>query len=99
MRNSALGKPGTTEDKFKPKWFGPYKVRQKHTNGSYNLEELDGTEIHSRIAGKRVKLFRRRPEELSKKQDAICDDIADFLLRLDSENMAEDGTSSGLSEG
>ena len=31
-----------------------------HDNATYSLRELDGTPLRSRIAGKRIKLFKRR---------------------------------------
>ena len=46
--------------KFDNRWLGPYVVETVHDNGSYSLNELDGTPLRIRVAGKRVKLFKRR---------------------------------------
>ena len=48
--------------KFARRWFGPYEVRQIYDNGTYRLCELDGTMLRTPIAGKRVKLFKKRNE-------------------------------------
>ena len=48
--------------KFDNRWLGPYIIEEVHNNGSYSLKELDGTPLRIRIAGKRVKLFKRRTE-------------------------------------
>ena len=45
-------------------WFGPYEVMHVFPNGTYKLCELDGTEIKVPIAGKRVKLFKRRDGQI-----------------------------------
>jgi hypothetical protein len=46
--------------KFAKRWFGPYQVRKVFDNGIYRLSELDGTELRVPIAGKRVKIFKKR---------------------------------------
>ena len=46
--------------KFDNRWLGPYIIEEVHANGSYTLKELDGTPLRTKIAGKRVKLFKRR---------------------------------------
>ena len=48
--------------KFARRWFGPYMVRSVNDNATYHLAELDGTQITTPIAGKRVKAFKRRNE-------------------------------------
>ena len=42
------------------RWFGPYIVMHVLDNATYKLSELDGTELIVPIAGKRVKLFKKR---------------------------------------
>jgi hypothetical protein len=46
--------------KFAKRWFGPYEVRKAFENGTYRLSKLDGTELRVPIAGKRVKIFKKR---------------------------------------
>ena len=36
-----------------------------HENGCYSLSELDGTLIKTKIAGKRIKVFKRRNTDLT----------------------------------
>ncbi|KAH7281034.1 hypothetical protein KP509_36G026700 [Ceratopteris richardii] len=50
--------------KLKKHWFGPYVVVKIYENGTYALRELDGTPLKNLIAGKRVKLFKQRNEEI-----------------------------------
>ena len=44
--------------KFARRCFGPYVVTGANDNGTYHLAELDGT----RLAGKRIKAFKKRHE-------------------------------------
>ena len=46
--------------KFAQRWFGPYVVERVNDNATYLLRELDGTMFKIPIAGKRIKVFRRR---------------------------------------
>ena len=46
--------------KFARRWFGPYVVERVNNNAIYLLRELDGTMFKIPIAGKRIKVFRRR---------------------------------------
>lgn len=58
--DSLLENQHSTTRKFARRWFGPYVVSAVHDNATYSLRELDGTQIRLQVAGKRVKLFRRR---------------------------------------
>ena len=42
------------------RWFGPYVVKKVEENATYHLVELDGTPLALPIAGKRIKIFKRR---------------------------------------
>ena len=46
--------------KFMKRWFGPYEVRAK---GTYRLSKLDGTILKLPIAGKQVKIFKKRTDD------------------------------------
>ena len=48
--------------KFPKLWFGPYEVWKVTDKATYYLNELDGTEIQTPIAGKRIKIFKRRED-------------------------------------
>lgn len=61
MYESSLDNQHTAVLKLSKRWFGPYIVRIMHGNATtYTLAELDGTLIGIPIAGKRIKLFKRR---------------------------------------
>ena len=61
--DSSLDHQHTTIRKFAKRWFGPYEVRKVFDNGTYRLCELDGTILRVPIAGKRVKIFKKRTDE------------------------------------
>ena len=58
--DSSLEHQHSSVRKFAQRWFGPYVVTEVHNNGTYSLRELDGTFIRIPVAGKRIKVFRRR---------------------------------------
>ncbi|KAL3695983.1 hypothetical protein R1sor_010059 [Riccia sorocarpa] len=58
--DSSLENQHSTERKFARRWFGPYVVVDVHENATYSLRKLDGTPLRLPIAGKRVKVFKRR---------------------------------------
>ena len=61
--DSSLDHQHTTMRKFAKRWFGPYEVRKVFDNGTYRLCELDGTILRVPIAGKRVKVFKKRTDK------------------------------------
>jgi hypothetical protein len=60
VHDSSLDHQHSTIRKFSRRWFGPYVVLTVFDNATYSLRELDGTPLKTRIAGKRIKIFRRR---------------------------------------
>ncbi|KAL3680258.1 hypothetical protein R1sor_023214 [Riccia sorocarpa] len=50
--------------KFAKRWFGPYVVEKVYDNATYKLRELDGARLRRPIAGKRVKIFKKRNEDM-----------------------------------
>ena len=48
--------------KFAERFFGPYIVKHVYNNFTYKLSELDGTLILNTVAGKRIKVFKKRFE-------------------------------------
>ncbi|KAL3676054.1 hypothetical protein R1sor_026002 [Riccia sorocarpa] len=50
--------------KFAKRWFGPYVVEKVYDNATYGLRELDGARLRRPIAGKRVKIFKKRNEDM-----------------------------------
>ncbi|KAL3700954.1 hypothetical protein R1sor_018976 [Riccia sorocarpa] len=61
--DSSLDNQHSTLRKFSRRWFGPYVVLRVLDNAAYMLREFDGTPLRVPIAGKRVKIFKRRDEE------------------------------------
>ena len=60
--DSSLDNQHRSTRKFARGWFGPYIVRSVNDNETYHLAELDGTQITTPVAGKRIKAFKRRNE-------------------------------------
>ncbi|KAL3694613.1 hypothetical protein R1sor_008264 [Riccia sorocarpa] len=60
--DSTLENQHSTVHKFSRRWFGPYVVLAVSDNATYSLRELDGTVLRLAVAGKRVKLFKRRDD-------------------------------------
>ena len=58
--DSSLDNQHSTIRKFAKRWFGPLNLGKKTDKATYFLNELDGTEICIPIAGKRIKIFKRR---------------------------------------
>ncbi|KAL3685686.1 hypothetical protein R1sor_003708 [Riccia sorocarpa] len=58
--DSTLENQHSTVRKFSRRWFGPYMVLVVNDNATYSLRELDGTILRLAVAGKRMKLFKRR---------------------------------------
>ncbi|KAL3695519.1 hypothetical protein R1sor_009595 [Riccia sorocarpa] len=63
--------------KFSKRWFGPYVVVEVNNNATYTLRELDGARLRTPIAGKRVKIFKRR------------DGSADFAEEVEDEDLLD----------
>ena len=59
--NSSLDHQHTIN--IQQRWFGLYEVRKVFDNGTYRLSELDGTILRVPVAGKRVKIFKKRTNE------------------------------------
>ena len=47
--------------KLHTKWMGPYKVTQIYSNGSLQLEDLQGVWLDTRVNGSRVKKYKEEP--------------------------------------
>jgi len=79
----------SADAKFQRRWFGPYKVIEVHGDyGTYSIAELDGTPKKRQVAGKHVKLFKKRGQEFD------FEDVAD-LDNADKEGSLEEGLSDG----
>ena len=58
--DSSLDNQHSAARKFAKRWFGPYVVKKVEDNATYRLAELDGAPLAIPIAGKRIKVFKRR---------------------------------------
>ena len=72
--DSRLDNQYSTARKFAKRWFGPYVVKEIKNNATYFLAELDGTRLALPIAGKRIKIFKRR--EAPNLEIESLDDVA-----------------------
>jgi hypothetical protein len=60
------------------RWKGPYRINEVYPNGTYLLEELDGTLFKNKIHGNRLKSYLpRQPDELYDHQDLSMLDYAE----------------------
>ena len=86
--DSSLDNQHSTSRKFAKRWFGLYVVKQAYDNATDLLKELDGTELKIPIAGKRIKLFKRRGDDhsLENLDDIGNEDEDDF----NDNNLIED---------
>ena len=62
------------------RWFGPYVVTSANDNGTYHLAELDETQLIVPVAGKRVKVFKKRHKD---EPDLGSEDDDDDRFRAD----------------
>ena len=58
--DSSFDNQHSTARKISRRWLGPYFVKKVEDNAIYRLTELDSTSIALPIAGKRIKIFKRR---------------------------------------
>ena len=91
--DSSLDNQYTTMRKMVRRWFGPYVVMQVLDHGAYKLCELDGTVLKVPIAGKRVKLFKRRDGQF-----ALEDTGIDEASEEDTGSMSDDESDPILDE-
>ena len=72
--DNSLDNQYSTARKFTKRWFGPYMVKKIESNATYFLAELDRTRLALPIAGKRIKIFKRR--ETPNLEIKALDDVA-----------------------
>ena len=90
--DSSLDHQHTTIRKFAKRWFGPYEVRKVFDNGTYRLSELDGTILRVPIAGKWVKIFKKRTNN----ESYVAIDETDNEEQPDKDRGDADSKESGL---
>jgi hypothetical protein len=61
--DSSLDHQHNSLQKFARYWFRPYIVWKVFENGTYHLQELDGTIILNLFASKRIKIFKKHQEK------------------------------------
>ena len=62
LRDSFGDQNKSREQKLRPRWKGPFRIRETSTSGWYLLEELDGTPLSSRKPGNRLVQFHQRSQ-------------------------------------
>ena len=82
----------TFKTRFVTKWEGPFKVREKFANGSYQLEDLDGMVHERRVNGVKLKKYFVRIMQVStcgpvvwkskKPEDLLDEDVSEELRFL-----------------
>ena len=72
--DSSLDNQHSTARKFSRRWFGPYVIKKVEDNATFRLLELDGTPHALLIAGKRIKIFKRR-DKTEIGIEALDDDV------------------------
>ncbi|KAL3687707.1 hypothetical protein R1sor_014016 [Riccia sorocarpa] len=87
--DSSLENQHSTVRKFSRRWFGPYVVLAVHDNATYSLRELDGTRLRIAVAGKRLKLFKKRDgtSELMDFLDLEQEAVEDEEVEQEEENV------------
>ena len=80
VNDNSLDNQHSTARKFTKRWFGPYVVKKIENNATYFLAELDGTRLALPIAGKRIKIFKRRETT-----NLEIDTLEDVALSIDVE--------------
>jgi hypothetical protein len=65
LHNTKQSQDFSNRVKLAWRWLGPYRIRHVNKNGSYALEELDGTEMKGTVNGNRLKKYYTL-EEFSK---------------------------------
>ena len=87
--DSTLDNQYTAMRKMVKRWFGPYIVVHVFDNATYKLCELDGTEVRVPIAGKSIKLFKKKGVEMAIENVASEIEI-DENINDDEEALEED---------
>lgn len=85
--------------KLDPRWFGPFRVKDRLAGGSYLLEELDGVEMKGLYAAKRLRHYFPRGEFMAVIEDGILGDGQDNDDQLpeSTQQGGEDGVESDTS--
>jgi hypothetical protein len=60
LYDNSLDNQQSTTRKFAKRWFGSYVGKKVEGNATYLLAELGGIRLALAIAGKRIKIFKRR---------------------------------------
>ena len=89
--DSSLDSQYTALRKMVKRWFGPYTVVHVFDNATYQLCELDETQLKVPIAGKRVKLFKKREGQI------VFDEVLNEPVSEDN-NMSDNESDAFLDE-
>ena len=94
LYDSSLDHQHSSLHKFSKRWFGPYVMWKTYDNGTYRLKELDGTMLKNLVAGKRVKIFKKRQDSSPSLIYSYEDEVRkNGITGTEIEDEGEDGTS------
>ena len=91
--DSSLDHQHSSLRKFARRWFGPYVVWKTYDNGTYRLKELDGTMLQNPVAGKRVKIFKKRQDSCPSLTYSDEEGREEGITSKETEDEDEGGTS------
>ncbi|MBW0584835.1 hypothetical protein O181_124550 [Austropuccinia psidii MF-1] len=64
---------------FKNRWNGPYRVINQINNGTYELEELDGTKLRRKLSASHIKRFYPRGKKVQSSSESEIEDEESIL--------------------
>ncbi|MBW0592776.1 hypothetical protein O181_132491 [Austropuccinia psidii MF-1] len=79
---------------FKNRWNGAYRVINQINNGTYELEELDGTKLTRKFAESHIKRFYpggKKVKSSTESENDSSKEIEDEDLILEGEEIDQDG--------
>lgn len=89
VHNTPLNK--SHSDKLGFRWLGPFRIQEALGNGSYKIEELDGTAFRYPVHGNRIKIYYKPlplPEETSSAQSttSVSEDEGESMGHRDDDD-------------
>lgn len=85
ISDNNLDEQHSIDKKVARRWKGPYVVLKLNPNVTYKVRELDGIELKTLIARRRIKFFRRQIQD----QDVFAEDLEEEVSSGDLEEEVE----------
>ena len=89
--DNSLDNQHKTTRKFARRWFGPYVVKSANDNATYHIVELDGSRLAIPLAGKRVKISKKRQDKGPNLEDLNGEDGTKELADMSEVNEDMEG--------